>query len=828
MKTVLARFLIWTVVTLNASIACAQDNIHQRPPLTWDEVERSIRRFADVDGAPSWSQAWPKMEDAYLQFLVEEDRRRATDGRALAEAYERVIIGVATVEEIGRFHARWEAHLERTDLAEDDFLRSLERLVPESSTDAARSLLRERQLMRAIPRCAGNAPDMLRLIGSLLDAKVVPEARHRMREAVRTTEEAMLPQVRALVAASAARRRAEERGLAEQAWLLRSNPPLEEAVRSRRSIEIREATALALAAPTTAIGQAHAAIERLGVDALLTVVSTLEGEERQRVIAALGAPRLSFGLAATMRYYEKRLASIERRYPPSEAAKAVIEEASRRLRAEADELLLAAYRGLREDAKLAGQHLLDIDGGRPSSWLAACNERQAKERDAFDEALGRWSTSVRAALGVPNESRWPRHDRNAKGEAIVDEPTPAEVEERELAESSLGFMAIDGGAALVHPLPAAESVEELASRLGLAAEVQVVWATARDKRAREWTETVEPAEDELRRRLPDDSLDDAAEVERCRELVLRGRGLRRALLDDLVRALPEDARAAAEPVMTLWEARHRLPEGRTACGRGRGLSGSAKLSDVPWIDWGGNPLEALARTELKPEERAAVERAVGESAAALVVASEAMDDAEAHVAVARVMYRASALWNDQAPIDERLAGWEQAKAEREEILARLEPKVRARAAAASALRATILAALPEGRRDDFMRASFETALPGIDRERPRFERPFLAALGMTGSDAERSTRMVELYAAWDRRWMERTDAIGRVEGGTGYLLAITGGTGPLASARAIHAVALVYWLEVRRRQESIIAMHRLERLLTEEERQRLPRWGVTQ
>lgn len=72
------------------------------------------------------------------------------------------------------------------------------------------------------------------------------------------------------------------------------------------------------------------------------------------------------------------------------------------------------------------------------------------------------------------------------------------------------------------------------------------------------------------------------------------------------------------------------------------------------------------------------------------------------------------------------------------------------------------------------------------------------------------------------------NAIGRVEGGTGYLLAITGGTGPLASARAIHAVALVYWLEVRRRQESIIAMRRLERLLTEEERKRLPNWSVTQ
>lgn len=823
-----ARFLIWAAVMLIARIACAQDNVHQRPPLTWDEVERSIRRFADVDGDPSWSQAWPIVEDAYLQFLADEDRRRATDGRALAEAYEAVIVGVATVEEVDRFHDRWEAHLERTGLAEDDILRSLERLVPASSADAARAIVRERQLTRAIARCAGNAPDMLRLMGSPLDAKLAPEARHRIRDAVRSAEEAMLPHARALVAASAARRRAEERGLAEQAWLLRANPPLEEAARSRRVNEIREATASALAAPTTAIGQAHAAIERIGVDAALTLLASLEGDDRQRVLAALGAPRFSFGLSATMRYYEKRLASIERRYPPSEAAKAVIEEASRRLRAEADELLLAGYKGLREDAKLAAQHLLDIDAGRPSSWLAACNERQAREGAAFDEALGRWSAAVRAALGVPKESRWPRHDRNAKGEPILDEPTPAEIEERELAEWSLGFMAIDGGALLVHPLPTAESVDELAERLGLAADVRTAWATARDAKAREWTETIAPAEEELHRRLPDDSLDDAAEVERCRELVSRGRALLRSLVEDLARALPEDARQAAEPVMALWAAQHRLPDGRTACGRGRGLSGGAKLSDVPWIDWGGNPLEALERTELKPEERAALERAVGESATALVASSEAMDDAEAHVAVARVMYRASALWNDQAPIDERLAGWEQAKAEREEILVRLEPKLRARAAAASALRTVILAALPEARRDDFMRASFETALPGIDRERPRFERPFLAALGTTGSDAVRSERLVELYGAWDRRWMERTDAIGRVEGGTGYLVVISGGAGTLASARTIHATAMVYWLEVRRRQESIIAMRRLERLLTEEERQRLPRWNVTQ
>lgn len=828
-----ASILACAVALLLGREAMAQDDFHQRPPLTWEEIERSFRRFADVDLDPAWARAWPAIEEAYLAFLAEEESRRETGGRAIAEAFAPVLIGVATPEEVDRLEADWEAHRDRCDRAEDEFLRSLERLTPPSAPEAARDALRERRLARVMSRAEGNAPEMPRLIGTILDAElgrvfdaeIGAESRRRAREAVRAAEEAMLAPVTSLIKASAVRRGIVERAAAEEAWFLRAGAPTDEAARAERLKVIHDATAAAVARPTAEIGEAHASIERIGVQAALGLLGTLDGAERRRALRAMGTPRFSFALDATMRWCEGRLASIERRFPPTEAARTSIEEATARFRDATDEMAMQAFKGLRDDAALVGRHLLDIDAGRPSSWLAARNERLSKESEAFDAALKRWSDLVRAALGVPKESRWPRHDRKPDGEPIVEEPTAEEAAERTLNDERRGIdSGIGDGAVLVHPLPDEASVAALAARLGLDQATRSAWLAARASREREWTETVAADEESIRSRLFDESLDDAAEVDRCRALVARADGLRRSLHEDLIRALPEASRDAMERVVARWSRSLRLPDGQTACRRVRGLSGGEEFAGISALDWVGHPLEALERTELTEPERTAVEAAVDEASKALVAADEAMGAAEAYVAVARIGARAQALWNEVAPIERRRAAWEESKTRRAEVLQVLAPAVRGRAKASAALRAAILAALPEARREAFVRTSVELALPGIDRERPRFERPMLAALGMTGHDAERSAAMIGLFTAWDRRWTERTEAIARVGDGSGYLVVVAGGAGSLASGRALHASAMVHWMELRRQQESMVALHAAARLLTADERGRLPRW----
>jgi hypothetical protein len=136
----------------------------------------------------------------------------------------------------------------------------------------------------------------------------------------------------------------------------------------------------------------------------------------------------------------------------------------------------------------------------------------------------------------------------------------------------------------------------------------------------------------------------------------------------------------------------------------------------------------------------------------------------------------------------------------------------------------MLAALPEAWRDDFRRANMDVTHPAIDAERPRFERPLLAALRQTASDPDRAARMVEVFAAWDQQWTLRAEEIARVGEGTSYALAVTGGWGQFPTDDALQAVSVVRWIEFRRRQESLVAMRAMERLLTAEERAALPRW----
>jgi hypothetical protein len=826
--------LLWGTVVGSAR---AQDSTYRRPPLDWELIERSISRWADArreDAAPvdpAWQRAWPAIEEAYLQFLEGEHRRRTIDGRAVADAYEPDASGVATPEEIDRYRAIWSSHRDRCDAAEDSFLRSLRELLPASAQDVADALLRERAIERSSERHWGVGPGMHRIVGTMLDARLEPSVRAIVRDRVRSAQEAMIPHVRVLSEALDARELALDRARARTAWRLKAD-------------------ADAAARPTELAGRAFAAIERIGAEAVLAVVgapgSPLDQEQWRRVVDALEAPEFGYAVGATLDVYRWRLDVITARYPPSDAARVIIAEATERFDDEARRAFVEAFRSLAEDGLLGEQHLLDLAADRPSSWAASRELRAARQSERFMTAFNAWAAAVREALGVPAESHWPRHERDADGIPIPEERPPDHLAEFERMELTLGFQwtpRAGDGAIATHGFPEWNSIETMAMRLRLPTEVVTRWQETHASMSVAWTESIVHEDAaivaDLHEGESDERTDEATAAERSRALAARARALRASLaaaLRDALRdpsiasGLTDGDREVAELEMLAWERRHRILDGRRGARRARGLSillGAAAASpsaQAAPIAWSANPFEALDRLGLPLAVRGAVTRSVGDEAERLIRANDAMDDATLLIADQHWFRRILPTWNADAPASERRLARDRAFAQRDEVLAKVLPAVRARAAAAAALVEAMTNALPEAWRRDFHRANLEVAHPGINTERPRFERPLLAALRQTASDPDRAVRMVEIHDRWDREWTARAEEIARIGEGTAFALAVTGGWGQLPSAHALHAVSVVRWIEFRRRQESLVAMRAMMRVLRDDERATIPRW----
>ncbi len=859
--------LLWGTVVGSAR---AQDSTYRRPPLGWELIERSISRWADArreDAAtvdPAWQRAWPAIEEAYLQFLEGEHRRRTIDGRAVADAYEPIASGVATPEEIDRYRAIWSSHLDRCDAAEDSFLRSLRELLPASAQDVADALLRERAIERSSERHWGVGPGMHRIVGTMLDARLEPSVRAIVRDRVRSAQEAMIPHVRVLSEALAARELALDRGRAREAWLPAGNSdaaPASETSgelagerandrRAERLEAIRAATAAAAARPTELAGKAFAAIERIGAEAVLAVVgvpgSPLDEEQWRRVVDALGAPEFGYAVGATLDVYRWRLDVITARFPPSDAARVIIAEATERFDDEARRAFVEAFRSLAEDGLLGEQHLLDLAADRPSSWAASRELRAARQSERFMIAFNAWADAVREALGVPAESHWPRHERDADGIPIPEERPPDHLAEFERMELSLGFQwtPLEGDRqSVLHGFPAWRTIEAMAMRLRLPSEVVTRWQAAHASTSAAWSESVDREDAAIIASLydgqSDERTDEAMAVQQSRAIAAQARALRASLaaaLREAVRdpsvasSLTDEDRALAEVEILAWERQHRIPDGRTASRPSRGLAillGAAAASasaDPAPIAWSTNPFEALDRLDLPLEVRGAVTRSVSDEAERLIRASEAVDDVTLLIADQHCFRDILPMWNAQSPAAERRLALDRALVHRDAMLAGVLPAARARAAAAAALVEAMTHALPEAWRDDFQRANREVAHPGIDTERPRFERPLLAALRQTASDPDRAARMVEIHDRWDRQWTARAEEIARIGEGTAFALAVTGGWGQLPSAHALHAVSVVRWIEFRRRQESLVTMRAMMRVLRDDERVAIPRW----
>ncbi|GEM_PF-3476272 len=184
-----------------------------------------------------------------------------------------------------------------------------------------------------------------------------------------------------------------------------------------------------------------------------------------------------------------------------------------------------------------------------------------------------------------------------------------------------------------------------------------------------------------------------------------------------------------------------------------------------------------------------------------------MDEMELRASLILLMdqNRVQALWNSGAAIDARVRGWSEFKERRIAILDGLTQVVRARVAATKALRTAIIAMLSPEQESQFERASRDCALLGIERERPRFERPLRAAMSLVAAEPERVPQLTKAYTQWEEMWETLSARIASFDNGAAYRATMRQSW---LSGRARHDAAVVRWLEVRRREESLVALRR--------------------
>ncbi len=180
-------------------------------------------------------------------------------------------------------------------------------------------------------------------------------------------------------------------------------------------------------------------------------------------------------------------------------------------------MAIDALRALRDDAPLIEERLARdlespfFDGQSHGPWFGVSDARRTKASEAIDEAMKQWIRVVRTELRVPQESRWPWSERDAHGVPIIEPPSGAELEERELAEMRNGFgwsIEQDERPVFIHPLADWASIDAVASRLAASPETRVQLKAVHAAREREWAEVIAPAHDAIVEGLADTRIDD--------------------------------------------------------------------------------------------------------------------------------------------------------------------------------------------------------------------------------------------------------------------------------------------------------------------------------
>jgi len=808
--SVLAIFMLAVCGAL-APTAHGEDDFAHRPPLTWDEIETPLRSFCDVDEGAEWTAAWPKIEDAYLQFLAEEDARRTVDAKPLAELYEPIKLGFATDSAVREYARRWRAHVTRCAAAEDALLDAIVQLVPERDRDAALSLPRGRKISRLMERGLSNPPGMATVARLVLRADLSVDARDQARAAIRTAEDAMLAQFVVLARASDEYRDATARQQAELSRRGAENQALDAS-----AIEAFQlATARELAKPIEAGARAHAAIEPIGVDAIVGLLAGWSREDRRNAMTAISDGSYIQSIAGVSRGYDRRVARAVRRYPADERQLAAIAEAREVWIDAMVERAVQQLQDKKAEALLKEQHMKDSFAGRPSRQLDVINANHAARRRDFVKFTLAWTKVVREALAIPADDPWPKR---RPGEETQPEPPedPDDQFDRELAEGFHSLTSVTWAHAVwCRPLPGVPSIRALAQRLRLDETTATRWTELCADVSLASAEAMREPEDRVAAAVDDDTVDIDAAIAAWSALWTLSTSNIRELTDALRTSLP--AVDQHNPSFAVWAATQRTMKPELALRRAIHAVAPSVTSSIPWMDRAGNPLEALDALDLAPTERAALDSEIHAAASKFADAAEALDEVELRTSLLAVIEerKARASWNSDEPVDVRVRAWLANKDWAVGLLDATAPAAHARAAAAKVLRDAITTNLNPDHQRQFERAARNCAYPGIDDERPRFERPILAALTLVAPEPDRAAAVTLEFTRWNEAWDAQGARMTAFDNGGAYRALLRKRQ---HTAQERHGSAVVRWLEVRRREESLIALRRVARLLAPEQR----------
>lgn len=822
--TIYLRVLVAVLAYCAAYSARAADDFYERPPLRWVDIEEPLRMFCEVDEGAEWTQAWPIIERAYLDFLAEEDARRTVDALPLARLYESVESGVAEERAVREYHRRWQSHLERCHAAEVTFLASLEALVPASASEAAAAIARGREIAWLSQSGITNAPQMATALRRILLADLSPDAHRLAREAVTTAERSMVEHLRALRRAGTSYRESAER----QHVKTSKEAAAGDAANTEEMARSVEESLAAIERALESGGQAHAAVERVGVDALLGLVETWSLEDRRKALAALNLDSAYVPVEGLPAVRELRLRWATRRFPPSAEAKDAIAAARAAWIEASCAIAVQALRDLRDDATLVTQHMRDVHASKPSSWLEAMNEH-ARAREALGvKADGEFNAAVRSALGIPSDHPWPRIRREEFDDVdfAVD---PHAQNKAELDGWQRGIEAFAGEMVdWSTPLPNAASLQRLAARLGVGAPVADAWIAKREELQSAGRAESARLQETLRTILRGPEPSEEAALAAWHSLRTASQRMAATLADAMRPTLAADASSQAS--FEVWLATTTAsPAGQVARRSIHGIgarpgdaTGVPIAPPMSWRDRAGNPLEALELLELPADARRTLDEVIREPATRFRQSAVGLDAAEVEASIALdvAMARYQTFFRDGSPNEERMKAWVALNARRAELVARAAAVAAPRAAAAKALCEAIAAALSDEQRAAYDLASRKTLMPGIESERPRFARVFSAAISLSEASPARDA-VRQANDAWEKLWEHHTSQIASFDDG-GAFRSLSRRVD--LSAQERHGAAVLRWYEVRRREESIVAVRAMSRLLGAEERARLPRW----
>jgi hypothetical protein len=814
----LARIAIAMLLLAFVAIAHAGDDFYHRPPLRWSDIEEPLRLFCDIDDGPEWQQAWPTIERAYLDFLGQDNERRTVDARPLAELYAPIEQGIADERAVRDYYRCWQGHIERCQALERSFLENVAALVPESARVGASAVSRTREIAWASRDGITNTPVMAASTRDVLRGELSKEARTQARDVVALAEAAMLEQLRVVQQAGRELHEAMER---QHVRTSKEAAAGADADTAAMAAAVEEAKARADRAIERG-GAAFAAVERIGVDALLALLGSWNSEDRRAAVGVLGERGSFLSVKGSIAAKDRRVRWATRRFPPDAKAQESLAAARATWIDALSANVLQQLRDVKADATLVAGHLHDVYDSKPSRWLVAMNEHAQARDDAYQKATEEFHTAVRTALGIPSDYSWPKMRREELDEVDLAVDS-GDLSANEVAEMERGLDAFAGEIHdWSHSVPDAASIARLAERLHLGAEEAAQWESFRatlmknrDGEAKRLTSEL----DHLRRKRTS-SVEDVLAA--WRALWAHSEETLEALVTAMRASVHADPQSQA--AFEVWGAESRtLPAALVARRSIHGI-GSARptANAIAWRDRAGNPLEALALAGFPPSVRATIDVAIRDVATRFATEARTLDEAElaASLAIDVAISQYQRFFQDGSPTEVRMKAWIELNERRAALVEDVQGPARVRANAAASLREALMGAIDEKQRSLFERAEREALTPGINAERPRFARVFAAAAAITSDDQTRDA-VGAATKAWEARWEALSASMASLDDGAAFL-ALSRNVNLSAAER--HGAAVLRWYEVRRREESIVAVRALSRLLGPEERTRLPRW----